>query len=97
MLHKLDEYIDSEIKVHESNSVNKKHLLTNPMYHKLTMRIRRLKTKITDSPDNPTLLDLKKLYLNNVKERKRIKSLIPNPEVVKLQYIRYAEDWLVGI
>jgi hypothetical protein len=29
--------------------------------------------------------------------RKKKKSTIPNPDYIKIQYIRYADDWLIGI
>lgn len=50
ILHILDGYIEKEIEKHKGKAVGKKHLLTNPNYHKLTMRISRLKNKIIDSP-----------------------------------------------
>ena len=91
MLHVLDEYIGAKIDEYSSSAVGKKHLLTNPKYHSLTMRISRLKKKITDLPISLIREEMKSQYLSSVKSRKKIKSLVPNPDVIKIQYIRYAD------
>lgn len=32
-----------------------------------------------------------------LKERSKIRSTLPNPQYIKYEYVRYADDWLVGV
>lgn len=98
MLHEFDLFMERMIKEQESNNKKLKPHITNPRYHSLTMRINRLKDKINLNHElsNGTWndrLNLSKL----IKERRRLKSIIPNPGFVRIKYVRYADDWLVGL
>jgi len=57
------------------------------------MRIARLKKKLQTSSDISIRIALK----NNLKCRGRIKSTSPNPNFKRIRYVRYADDWLIGI
>ena len=36
-------------------------------------------------------------YLKFIKDRRKLKSIIPNPKYIKIEYVRYADDWLMGV
>jgi len=92
VLHELDMFMDELIKEREIANRGKKSNKTNPKYHRLTMSIYRLRKnrKLSRS-----LICHKIRVLE--KERRRLKSEIPNPDVIRIKYVRYADDWLVGI
>jgi len=94
VLHELDVYIEEIIKKLMENNGMKKKSLPNPEYTKLSARITRLNKKISLGLATEDDRDKKKW---NIKERRRFPSLIHNPEVKSIAYVRYADDWLVGI
>lgn len=97
VLHELDQYMGKLIETTDKKNANLKPNLTNPIYHRLSMRINRLKKKILEKKiKSVNYKEEKKDYLKWVKERRKIKSLIPNPEFMKIRYVRYADDWLIG-
>jgi hypothetical protein len=91
MLNELDEYMDKLIEETEKNNSNKRPYLPNPKYHAISMRIYRLKKKISKENKKSRRELINKLKSLN-KERRLLKSLIDNPEVVKIKYVRYADD-----
>lgn len=98
ILHELDVYVGELIKTYEQKSKGLKPYLKNPVYHKVTMRISRLKKEfITMKKSEMGYKDKKSVLLSLIKQRRRIKSLIANPEIVKIKYVRYADDWLIGV
>ena len=96
-LHDFDKYMEDIIENLDIANRGKKPYKTNPKYHALTMRIHRLSKKITATEIS---IERKKL-LDNLKSlkslRRKLKSIIPNSEVLSIRYIRYADDWIVGI
>lgn len=91
VLHELDRYIADKKEGYEKNNKNLKPYVTNPKYHALTSRIYRMRKKISmlDSPvDKKISRELAKLATT----RRAMKSIIPNPDVVKIEYVRYADD-----
>jgi group II intron reverse transcriptase/maturase len=98
MLHSIDRYMKSVIRKFEEKCKGIKPYLTNPEYHKFTMRINRLKKKILLRKQKGLDNSIEKLSLiSSIKARRKMKSLIPNPNFVKIAYQRYADDWIVGI
>lgn len=98
VLHELDKFVANLAESHDKRSRGLKAYLKNPVYHKLTMRINRLKKGILElRPADALFADKKRLYLECVKLRRRTKSLMANPEVTRIKYVRYADDWLVGV
>ena len=62
------------------------------------MRISRLKTKIKKlNKLNLTHSSESKDLEKTIIDRRRLKSLLPNPDYKKIRYVRYADDWLVGL
>lgn len=58
------------------------------------MKIHRINKKIEKADFSPVLLKEKKRLLRS---RRYLKSEIPNPKVIRVSYVRYADDWLVGV
>lgn len=56
------------------------------------MRIFRLKKKIKASNYRNDLNNEREEYLRLTKMRRFIKSTIPNPNVSRIKYVRYADD-----
>jgi retron-type reverse transcriptase len=90
VLHELDVYMEKLIKEKEEKRKNLRPSFSNPTYQKLTSQISKLKRKKSGDhhKDRNLRLELKKL----VKERRKIKSTKPNPEYVRFEYARYADD-----
>ena len=68
-----------------------KPYITNPKYHALTSKIYRKRKKVAGvaSPvDKAISLELTRLS----SLRRTMKSTIPNPDTVKIEYVRYADD-----
>lgn len=97
ILHELDQYMENKIKKWEEENMNNSPHLTNPLYHRLTMRINRLSNKISKIDKDDGYRQKKLKWVKLIKARRKLKSLIPNPEFRKIRYVRYADDWLVGV
>lgn len=91
VLHELDKYIEELVYRREQENLGKKLYITNPKYHALTMKIYRLRKKKTLSTSE------QKILRGLGVERRKLKSIIPNPKVIRLKYVRYADDWIIGI
>ena len=87
VLHELDEFVQKLILEKEEANPKTKPYITNPKYHAMTMKIYRLKKK----GRTLTTSDRKKL-VENVSQRRKLKSIIPNPKITRLKYVRYADD-----
>ena len=62
------------------------------------MKIYRLNKKILKlKKENKPILEEKIKLRLLLKSRGRIRSTIPNPSVTRIKYVRYADDWLVGV
>lgn len=101
VLHELDELIEKKIREYEESNLGVKPHLNNPIYHKLTMRIKRLKGTIDSIKLRAKSIlmvnALKAEYHQYIKERRLHKSIIPNPLRTTIRYVRYADDWLIGL
>jgi nicotine oxidoreductase len=96
-LHELDKYMEKLMKNREDLNENQKPYKTNPQYHVQTMKIHRLRRKIDRTQNFDERTNLLKLLKNLRSLRRRDKSIIPNPNFVKFKYVRYADDWIIGI
>jgi group II intron reverse transcriptase/maturase len=94
VLHELDVYMENLINKRKELNCMNKGLLPNLEYTKLSARITRVNKKIALGTDTKEDRDWKKW---NLKERRKIPSQKPNPIVKRIEYVRYADDWLVGI
>ena len=98
MLHELDTYVEELMKKLDEHNIGLKPYRVNPKYHNITTRLSRLKKKIQAlKQEGKEFIGEKKKFIELVKERKKYKSIIPNPEYIKVRYVRYADDWLIGV
>jgi hypothetical protein len=82
-----------------SNIINPEYAtnIINPEYAKLDNTIQN----ITKSKKSGKICKDKEerlaLRAKLIKVRRKVRSTIPNPGVTKIYYVRYADDWLIGI
>ena len=68
----------------------------NPEYWRLYRKQSALRGRMNLADGNDLKL-LRKEYRKTLSERLRLRRNIPNPSWIKLDYVRYADDWLVGV
>lgn len=98
MLDKLDKYIEDLRREQLARGEGQKHFLINPEDHKISSKVQNAREKIKrwkkkDICTDPLKQDKKKLLI----ARNNLKSTIPNPNYIRIEYTRYADDWLVGV
>ena len=103
-LHELDEFLKKKIDLFSSLNKNISPLsVKNPIYNALTLKISRrygkiLQLKTDPVKHGPEILKLRKEIRPLLKLRLKIKSYIPNAKLSPhINYVRYADDWLIGI
>ena len=96
-----DKYIESIQNDLELKNKGEKSFIVNPVYAKLDNTIQNItkseKRYIISGKvwkDQGEKLALKAKL---IKERRKVRSTIPNPNFCKLYYVRYADDWLIGV
>lgn len=89
VLHELDCFMQKIIIRNLEINKEKKTDVPNPKYHNLTMKLYRLNKKGVIKPLNTQDKDRRK---NIIKERSKLESEIPNPLILRLKYVRYADD-----
>jgi len=103
VLHELDLFITNLISEQEKNnsSTGGPPVKNNPLYYKLSAKIFRTNATINllkkDSNNKKILEEKIKAKRELIKSRKSISSKVTNPLHRKIRYIRYADDWLVGV
>ena len=73
-----------------------KEKLNNPSYNRLSRKIIFLRNSL-DMSHQEDLKKLRKEFRKALSERRKYKKFIVNPLWIRLEYVRYADDWLVGI
>ena len=86
VLHELDRYMETRRLKFEADSNGQPPKVLNPEYY----RISRLIQKCRKANARPELEAALKL-------RNRVSSKIANPLGTRITYVRYADDWLVGV
>lgn len=100
VLHELDLFMESKRLKLMKDSEGEPAYLRNPVYYRLSSQIARLKTRTKDwriSTPTEEIRSYRKALKKLVTIRKRVKTTMPNPNYVRLEYVRYADDWIVGI
>lgn len=93
VLHEFDVFIRSLIQTrNQENSKLEKTTIINPKYNSLSSQIRRLRGRLADD-----FKSVRKELRKAIKERNRHRSTLPNPMYLKYSYVRYADDWLIGV
>lgn len=96
MLHELDIFIEDLKKKYNGTDRSKKK--RNPRYYRLSSQIDTLSRQIHSSrftPVQKTRLEAARKIL--LKQRKRTISLHTETSRIRLEYARYADDWLLGV
>ena len=103
-LHELDMFIEQKIKnLEDRNQGLKNPYIKNPIYNSITLKINRrfskLKILSKDPIANETQIRKNKKEIRElITLRRRTKSVIYNPKFgPHFKYVRYADDWLIGI
>jgi len=86
VLHELDLYMERRIRERELLSQGASPTVSNPAYRKINNLVRRCAEK-KDRSELRIALRL----------RRRTRATFPNPQHSMLKYVRYADDWLVGV
>jgi group II intron reverse transcriptase/maturase len=86
MLHELDVFMRKITEERNLISRNEKPTLNNPAYYKINNTLREAR-KRKDRTEVKAAL--------RVRRRTRVR--IPNPLHTQIKYVRYADDWLVGV
>lgn len=87
-LHELDLFVESLRARHEKGDKRK----PNPEYRAIQRRRLRLEKKVGRSPEESA--EIKEL----AKRQRELPSFVPNdPDYIRIRYVRYADDWLVGV
>lgn len=101
MLHELDKYIMQLIKERASENKDAKPSLRNGVYGSLSYSISCTQRKLMNVKDDLGLkhfdLGMKKEKRRLIRKRCKVGSTIPNPNYIKMDYVRYADDWLIGL
>jgi len=99
-LHKLDEFIMAEIEARKVHNEGKEISKKNPKYTKINHRIWTI-TRAFRTGKQTYDTRLKRDRSNELKKlitaRRRLYSLVQNPNHISLKYVRYADDWLIGV
>lgn len=91
ILHELDKYMEKKAGKLDGMRNTGVSYRSNPIYHRLTMKISRLVGKIWRNSE--IRRNFKEQLTGLIKERRKISSLVPNPKTPpKIKYIRYADD-----
>ena len=96
ILHEFDKYLEKLISDREAENEKIKKDSLNPAYSSLTKKMNAIRQEMGLLPPDE-LNSLKKKFRKILRERNRLKKRLPNPLWIKLGYVRYADDWLVGV
>ena len=101
VLHELDLFIQDLIKKRNQENGESNPSIVNPEYSALTYRIARDRKKLLKVKRCLGLkhfsLDMKKTIRSNIRLRGRVRYSSPNPKFIRFDYVRYADDWVVGL
>lgn len=99
ILNELDRYIEQILEDNNRKLDSKSHTVRNPAYYIVDNRIQGISKLERKRKAIGKSLDLsrKTERLELIKVRSKIPSTIPNPGFAKFYYVRYADDWLIGV
>lgn len=98
-LHELDVYVSKLQTELEKKNKGARHTIKNPAYKKIDFRIQGIgKVEKKRKLKGLTLDDERRLERQAlIKLRRQIPSTLPNPGLAKIYYVRYADDWIIGV
>jgi len=86
ILHELDKFVEKRRLEFEKSNIGVNHQKTNPRY-----------VALSDLIDKCRANKARKEMVTAMKLRRNLKSRIPNPQYSRIEYVRYADDWLLGV
>jgi group II intron reverse transcriptase/maturase len=96
VLHELDTLMGKISEEMEKSSTDLPEMTKNLLYYKYNSRIDSIKRKRIAS-GRPLEKESRKELRDNITARLRQPTMIPNPEVTRIRYVRYADDWVVAV
>lgn len=99
VLHELDQFMSERREQLREKAINIKPTVSNKPYGRLNYRIRTLEKirRKLDPINQFRSSEYRKEWKKLLSARRKMKSYWPNPDFRKLEYVRYADDWLVGV
>jgi len=98
MLHELDIYMEKLKLLREAASLGHKPTTRNPLYSSASNTIRKcVKLRARTDLSKDSRKQIHSLLYAALRLRKRTRSELRNPGHSKIDYVRYADDWLVGV
>ncbi len=97
VLHELDKFVEDIMNKNEKNNVGLKPYKPSLKYSALSGRIRRLSKKIREMDFNQKREDSLKELKTLRKNCRKMKSTVPNEKYFSIKYVRYADDWVIGV
>lgn len=94
VLHELDVFVDQIKKQSDADHSNIPPEVPNPKYRSLTNAIYYLNRKLAKGCASPQDLSRRTAI---IKERRRTPPRSPHPDYCHYEYVRYADDWLIGV
>ena len=95
-LHDLDKFMGDKQEAIDIANKSKKNTKSSPIYWRLVKRITKIRKEIVNAVFPQREL-LRKRLKQLISKRSRYKSLIPTLRLEKIRYVRYADDWVVGV
>lgn len=94
ILNELDRYIELLLEENDRKLQSKSHTTRNPAYYKIDYRIQGITKLEKRWKASGKALDLERKTerLELIKVRSKIPSTIPQPNLAKFYYVRYADD-----
>jgi group II intron reverse transcriptase/maturase len=93
VLHELDQWIENRRIAEAERCKDISPKRSNPAYNKITKVISKIKREDLNKEKTRGNKILRKLC----KERLKLPRTIPNPTYSRIEYVRYADDWLIAI
>nr|ATI20527.1 hypothetical protein [Juglanconis juglandina] len=99
ILNELDVYIEGIRKEYEEKNRGIKDKLSNPVYRKQSNQLVHLRKKLNKCQRNTTRYEEVKGQIKQIlKIQNKTGSMVPNPLAYPtIKYVRYADDWLIGV
>lgn len=94
-LHQLDQKMDELIKEHTLGEEDKKAI--NPAYKKLAARRHYLRKKLETAVEEERIVLIAEIRKINQASLKLSPTLIAYNGFIRVKYVRYADDWVVGV
>ncbi|MCE7651036.1 reverse transcriptase/maturase family protein [Vibrio fluvialis] len=93
-LDKFDRWVENEvINKYQTGEIKKVH----PERRKLQRRNLRLKQKMSSMGEHPDTKWMKAEIDENIKKLKSIPNVLDDGSYIRIKYIRYADDWIIGV